>query len=127
MTRKQTLIVLLLIWATLWVASLLVPAALSPTGDGFTRGMNRVSAFFGLQFAAGIIGLAIFSFRPDAGPLRWLSVLPAGLAGGLIAGVVGLILWAWLMHPGTDLGPIDTRPATKAAPIPAPPYASPSD
>ena len=95
-TRRHLVIGLLLLWTALWLASFLAPVLTAPTGDGFTRGMNRVSTFAGLQFCAGLIALGLLALRPSAGRLRWLSLVPAALAALLILGILGLILWAWL-------------------------------
>ncbi|MCT8161534.1 hypothetical protein [Pseudoruegeria sp. SHC-113] len=92
---------LLALWLAcqLWaVAQLWEP----PTGDGFTRGMNRISWFLGGQFAAGVV--AIFCWQAGRGAAtgwaRWAARLLALVALLWVLGIAGLIGWAWITHPG---------------------------
>lgn len=101
------------IWALLWIASLFVPPTVAPTGDGFTRGMNRIGLFFGLQLAAAFVALLLLTLRPASGLLRRLALLPAGLALLLAIAITGLILWVRIADPASDPGP-PPGPATDA-------------
>ena len=85
MTARRLTLALLILWALLWVGSIALPATLAPTGDGFTRGLNRLMAFFGLQIGAGVIGLLLVFIRPPEGRLRWMALVPAPTLCGAFA------------------------------------------
>jgi len=84
--------------AYLWSFSILIWT--EPTGDSFTRGLNRVAGFFGWQFGAGAVGLAIFLFgrRLPRGGMRWLSWVPVLLGLLPILFVLGLLIYSWTIH-----------------------------
>ena len=65
MTRKTTLWLFLGLWILLYALSVVVPMNMAPTGDGFTRGADRVLTFLSLQFAASLMVRG-----PGAGPRR---------------------------------------------------------
>ena len=98
MSRRSLVIVLLLIWLAMVAWSVIGARITPPTGDGFTRGMNRLGLFMGWQAAAGVLGLVIFAGGRGLprGWLRRLTWAPPGLAGLLLAGIVALILWSWI-------------------------------
>jgi hypothetical protein len=117
-TRRSLFLLLLGIWALLWLGSIVYPPTMVRTGDGFTRGMNRVGAFFGLQIAAFVAALCVFAARPTAGRLRPLAWVPLVLAICLVFGLAALILWAQLRdRPVQDPMPV-TSPASPALPVP---------
>ncbi|SLN39851.1 hypothetical protein PSA7680_01974 [Pseudoruegeria aquimaris] len=92
---------LLALWlgCQIWAVSQLWEA---PTGDGFTRGMNRITGFLAGQLVAGL--LAIFCWQAGSGGgsrlARWAARLPALVALAWVLGIAGLIGWAWITHPG---------------------------
>ena len=49
---------LLVVWAVTFAASFLIPFFIPPTGEGFTRGWNRVAWWFWIQAGAGAVGVA---------------------------------------------------------------------
>ena len=120
MTRRTITIGLLLLWTTLWVGSFAASAFIEPAGDGFTRGLNRLMTFMGWQLAALIVGLILLWFRPAAGTLRWLTLIPVAFAGLLISGIVGLILWVRLVDPEPKAPARPVQPPTEALPKAAP-------
>lgn len=64
------------IWVILVAWGFAAYATLEPSGSGFTRGSNRISAFLGWQFAALLAAGVADAFRPagkDAGLTYWLS------------------------------------------------------
>ncbi len=68
----------------------------TPTGDGFTRGMNRITTYLGWQGVAGMLGLAIFAVGrswPKRSTVRVMSIVPIGLALLHVAAIIGIILW----------------------------------
>lgn len=109
--RARTLtLILAAVWLAAYAASLGALFLLEPTGDGFTRGLNRVTAFFGWQFAAGLVGLGVWLAGrglPRGSAARWFSRVPALLALALFLAVVGLIAWVNLSKPApvTDIPP----------------------
>jgi len=99
---RKILIVLLFLWAATYLASFIIPALSEATGDGFTRGLNRVTAFFGWQIVAGVLGLIIWMLGRSeemSSSMRWLTRFPALLASALLIFIIGLILWAALKKP----------------------------
>ncbi|EAQ03692.1 phenylalanyl-tRNA synthetase beta subunit [Pseudooceanicola batsensis HTCC2597] len=98
MTRRGILLGLLALWLVTYLASLVYPPTLAAEGDGFTRGINRVMTFLGLQFGAGLIAVAVLAVRPSQGRLRWIALIPAALAALLLLAIAGLILWSRVAH-----------------------------
>jgi hypothetical protein len=86
----------LAVWAATMILSVVYPMSISPTGDGFTRGLNRVTAFFSWQIGGAIIALSIWmqgrSLTNRA--LRWLSRIPVLWSLILTSLVIGTIIWA---------------------------------
>ena len=75
-----------------------------PTGDGFTRGMNRITGFLGWQFAAGIAAIVLWvGLRavPKGDPRRWLGRVP-GWWSMVLFGLV--VLWIGIGLIGAELG-----------------------
>jgi len=107
----------LALWAMLFAAAFVVPTLMPATGDGFTRGLNRVSAFLGWQAAAGVVAFAVWLLgnrAPPGSPGRRLSRAPLVLLGLGFAALLGLVLWANLSRP--DTAPPADRPVTAPAP-----------
>ncbi len=99
---RTLLAILLVVWMGVYVASFIIPWTYNATGDGFTRGLNRIAAFFGWQIAAGVIGLVIWGMGRHQGGstvMRWLMRIPVLLAAALAVLSVGVILWANLSKP----------------------------
>lgn len=72
-------------------------ATTNPSGDGFTRGMNRVTAYLGWQGAAGMISFALFAVGrgwPKGSAVRRMSVFPLAIAFLHVAAILGVVLWA---------------------------------
>lgn len=96
--RENRLVVLLLVlWAGLFAWSFVGLSTTEATGDGFTRGWNRIVAFLLWQFAAGIVAVPVYMVgreRSSGSGLRWASRVPLALAIALIATITGIVLWA---------------------------------
>ena len=95
--RRLWLMILGAAWALAWAGSFVAFWAVEPTGEGFVRGMNRVMAFLGWQGVAGMLALALWGVArgwPKRSPVRRWSAVPLGLALLLVAGILGVILWA---------------------------------
>ena len=89
----------LVAWAVVWGASWLLPWQLEPTGDGFTRGMNRLGAFFALQLAALVPAVAALVLARRLAPGGWLrraGFVPLAAALVLVCFIAGLMVWAQL-------------------------------
>ena len=99
---RAALTILTLLWLAAYAASFWGLLMLEPTGDSFLRGANRVTAFFGWQTAAGLVGIVLWltgRSLPRGSPARWLSRVPALLALLLALAVVGLIAWVNFAKP----------------------------
>jgi hypothetical protein len=115
--NRTTILVVLGLWALAMVLSGLALTA-EPTGDGFTRGLNRVSGFVGWQ-AAGLI-LALVAWLSSRGlekgaRLRWLARVPGWWALLLIVGLAALIAvsaWSGNRPPAVSDTPGPTAPVT---------------
>ena len=101
--EKQEPRFLLTIFAALWVMAYVysfVAFATTAAGDiGFTRGMNRITAFLGWQGVAGILAICLFGvsrYWPKGSSVRRNARVPLVLAGLLILGILGVIFWARL-------------------------------
>jgi NhaP-type Na+/H+ or K+/H+ antiporter len=107
MKRRNWVLLLLGIWAALYVASFLVPYFTPPTDFGFTRGMNRMTLFFRYQIGAGAVAAVLWWMGRHAPKRRnrWLMRVPALLALGLVLFIVGLIAFARLDRPLRDSAP----------------------
>lgn len=97
--RASTTLVwaLIAVWAGIYVWSFIAFQMIEPTGDGFTRGLNRVTAFAGWQFAAALVAIVLWplSGRFEAGTAgRWLARVPLILGAILLVLVVGLLVFA---------------------------------
>lgn len=117
MTARNLTLFLAILWLAAYGASFAALFLLEPTGDGFTRGLNRVSSFVTWQFAAGLIGLGVWLAGrglPRGSPARWFSRVPTFLALLLLLAIVGLIAWVNL-----------TKPAPVAEPAPPPKTTAP--
>jgi len=100
MTRTHWLVLLSGIWAALYAASFLLAAHTAPEGDGFTRGMNRLTVFVQYQVGAGLVAIVIWAMgqRLRHRWQRWLARVPGCLALGLVLLVIGTITVAILFE-----------------------------
>ena len=120
MSAKKVVFILFGIWALAYGGSFISFIMAEPTGDGFTRGLNRITNFIGWQFGAGIIAVIIWSFGKhfEAGSKgRWLCRLPVLLALGLVLFVIGIIVFANMAHPPPQKG---TSPVEQETTLPIP-------
>lgn len=112
---------LAILWVILVVASVVAFQVTAPTDFGLTRGLNRVTVFFGWQIGALVTALlaaiAWLSAKPPKGGLmRVAGFGPIVLSGALVLLVVGLVLYLRLDRPlPADTPPSDPRPVTAPA------------
>ncbi|MCA0870990.1 hypothetical protein LCL97_09145 [Seohaeicola saemankumensis] len=109
---------LVVIWAAAFAMSFWALFGMEPTGDGFTRGLNRLTAFVGWQLLAAMVALCLWLVGrriQNASGLRWLSRVPGLLAILLVLAVAALILYARLSKPDPAPPPqmTPTAPAMK--------------
>ena len=95
-----------MVMIALWLAASAYSVAflinVEPTGDGFTRGLNRVSGFLGWQGVAGMLAFAVWGVGlgfPKGSGIRRISAVPLGMALALILLLIGLVIWARFTHP----------------------------
>ena len=89
MTARRLLLILLVCWVQCVVLSFVQPYFTAPTGDGFVRGMNRITIWILWQLAALILAVAMMVIRA----LRARELSPAMQwvgQGPLILSVIGL-------------------------------------
>lgn len=109
----------LALWAGAVGLSLLALTA-EPTGDGFTRGLNRVTGFLGWQSAAALLALVLWllSLRlPKGAGLRWLARGPGWWAMLLL-----LLVAAWIAvgyFGAYRVPPAEGPPALPTTTVPA--------
>ena len=91
MTRRKLTLSLLCLWLLIWGMSVGVTYLTAPTGDGFTRGMNRLALLAGGQGLAALIGVTTFIISrplPASDRLRRAAWVPLILALLLVAAMV---------------------------------------
>lgn len=116
MNKHPIALTLLATWLAATLLSLLLPSLLEPTGDGFTRGLNRLTPFFWGQTVATLAAIALFihgrlTLRQQR-PWRIVSAVP--LAGQTVlllalASLIGYLMLRPAAAPASD--PV-TRPVT---------------
>lgn len=90
---------LFLIWFCVYIWSFASFAILEPTGDSFTRGLNRVGTFVGSQFGAALLAFAIAVLGRRVARTRaerWILRLPLILAAVFALLLIGIIGYAIL-------------------------------
>lgn len=87
------------LWGAVFLGAFVAFAVTAPTDFGLTKGMNRVTTFFGWQFAAAFLSLgsayAAWSL-PRGSRWRRLGLIPLYVTATLVVALAGLILWAKL-------------------------------
>lgn len=95
-TASGLLVLALMIWGGLYLYSFWLLFTMESTGDGFTRGMNRVTGFLGWQMAAAAVGLVCFMLsrgQPKGSLLHKAGAAPLVVALALLALGAAIILW----------------------------------
>lgn len=99
--RVQVMVVL---WAIVFLISIVATGMTEKTGDSFLRGINRVYVFLGWQCAA--VGIAVISFitvRRNKGtlPKAWQigGIAPVCVYGLLLLLAVGVMIIALMTKP----------------------------
>ncbi|MBT8459785.1 MAG: hypothetical protein HKP37_12650 [Boseongicola sp.] len=95
--QRLLLIALFAAWVIAFGYAFFTFAETAPSGDGFTRGMNRITSYLGWQGIAGMIAIALVSIGrgwPKGSAVRRMSGVPLLLAILHVAAILGIILWA---------------------------------
>ena len=101
MTRPLIIWLILAAWLCAVTASVYA-LNVEPVGDGFTRGMNRVTGFLVWQFGATIPAFAAFiaSHGLAKGSIqRWLARVPMWWSGALLAVFIGTVIYLFVAPP----------------------------
>lgn len=112
MNPKRAVLLFFSLWLVCSILTYLHPIFIEPTGDGFTRGLNRLGAALGWQAAASLF--ALLAFLAGVGKLaskpllKWISRIPAIGQLLLILFMVCLVLYLRLSKPA----PVSEPPAT---------------
>jgi len=96
------LMAMLALWVAAWGYSFVFVFFTDAQGDGFTRGLNRITGFLGWQGIAGMFAFACWGVGrgfPAKSGIRRISSLPLGLVLALGVVVLGMVFWSWLRHP----------------------------
>lgn len=111
MTRHRLFWVIFLLWLVAYLGSVMGFALTEPTGDGFTRGLNKLAQFAVWQTVAAVIGLiALFAGRG----VSWWRWVPLALTLTLVialASSLAIARYSMPRSPGYEpTGPV-TVPA----------------
>jgi hypothetical protein len=97
--NRAAIWIVLALWGLAMGLSALAMTA-EPIGDGFTRGLNRVTGFVQWQAAGMVLALiGWFAARslPEGDRLRWLARMPGWWTGVLLLGLaIYVAASAWL-------------------------------
>lgn len=125
MTRLHWIILLFSLWAALYAGSFLVAMHATPSGDGFTRGMNRIAVFLQYQLGAGLIAVFIWWMGRTLprGWRRWLARIPVLAVAALFLLIIGVIAVSILSKPGPSGPTPESNPPVTAPARPLTPNA----
>ncbi|HCR31617.1 MAG TPA: hypothetical protein DIV79_16560 [Opitutae bacterium] len=116
MRPERAVILFSSLWLLCSVLTYVHPIFIEPTGDGFTRGLNRLGAALGWQAAASLF--ALLAFVTGVGKLssklllKWISRIPGIIQLLLILFMIGLIVYLRVSKPA----PV-SEPPPKPRPI----------
>ena len=95
--RRLILTILFAAWLMAFLYAFFSFATLAPTGDGFGRGLNRVTSYLGWQGIAGAIAFAVFGVSrawPKGSGVRSLGSVPLVIAALHVLAIVAVVVWA---------------------------------
>ena len=83
------------LWAGCFIKSFSFALWADTTGDGFVRGLNRISDFLWWQLAAGVFALCLWYTDPgsESRLMQWIGRVPFILALLLALAVIAVIVW----------------------------------
>lgn len=100
-TRRTLLWSLFALWLLTYAWSFVAFQTTEPTGDSFTRGLNRISTFLGWQVSAAIIGVPVWMLGRmygKASVASWFTRLPLVLACLLFVIPAGFFALNWFSN-----------------------------
>ncbi len=122
MKVPKSSIVILVVWVAVFILAFLAPRLMVTEGDGLTRGLNRVGAFFlwqlGAAFLSVILAFIAWTKMRDRPFLKWLFSSPLILHLILLIFVIGFVLFANFRKPQPEAYDMPvTSTSTTTAPI----------
>jgi hypothetical protein len=102
--RWKVVHVLAAVWLVLFIFSFAVFLTTAPTGDSFTRGLNRITSFLTWQGAAFVIAMvAALATRQGVGAggkyFKMIGYAPLVVSVFLVAMLVAIIAYTVLIAP----------------------------
>ncbi len=95
--KRLTMTVFMAAWVMAFAYAFYDFATSPADGDGFVRGLNRVTAYLGWQAIAGMMSVAIAAVGrdwPKGSAVRRLSLIPFGVALLHIGALFAVFIWA---------------------------------
>jgi hypothetical protein len=119
--RGKLVVGLAVIWAGLFITSIVAGFVVAPTGAGFLQGFNRFSAVAGWQGAAALTALiaAVVTLgvpRPRGRVLSIAGFGPLTVTGLLVMGIALIIAWFAFFSPAPAPATGPALPTTEVVP-----------
>lgn len=123
MTRENKTILWSVLWLLCFSMAFLHTYMTDPTGDGFTKGMNRVAIFFGWQLAAVITAIvAVVVSRGlsklESATLRRIGIVPVSVMGLGVMIIAGYITYN--LFRAEESADVERTPNQPTATVPQP-------
>jgi len=93
--RIFLLMALMALWLAAYVYSIIFLLTTPVEGDGFSRGMNRITGFLGWQGVAGVLAFGCWAVGwgfPRRTGIRRISAVPLGMALAIVLLVIGWVM-----------------------------------
>ena len=119
MNENRLFLILSGLWAFTYIGSIVVLQVTEPTGDGMTRGLNRLTSFLSWQLVAAFFAIGVWiagNGLPKGSQARLFSRIPSVLAGVLILLALGVVVFAQTSKP-TALPEVTAGPTTTPVPV----------
>ena len=119
MNENRLFLILSGLWAFTYIGSIVVLQVTEPTGDGMTRGLNRLTSFLSWQMVAAFFAIGVWiagNGLPKGSQARLFSRIPSVLAGVLILLALGVVVFAQTSKPPAA-PEIATGPTTMPVPV----------
>jgi hypothetical protein len=122
MKIPKSAIIILTVWALVFALAFVAPRLMVTQGDGFTRGLDRVGAFFMWQLAAAflsvILAVVAWSGMKSRPGFKWLFSVPLMLHLVLIISLIGVFVFANFSKPASPPYSPPMKPTAIAAEAP---------
>ena len=119
MNENRVFLILSGLWVFTYIGSIVVLQVTEPTGDGMTRGLNRLTSFLSWQVVAAFFAIGVWiagNGLPKGSQARLFSRIPSVLAGVLILLALGVVVFAQSNKP-TAPPEVATGPTTVPVPV----------